>query len=84
MALTATQRSARARTAAYAKHARTDGRSATAAARRGSFARFIEQVDPGRTLTEAERTRRALLAQKAHMGSLAARSAQVRAKRRRS
>jgi hypothetical protein len=81
MALTASQRSARARRAAYVRHSRTSGLEATKAAREGWRRRFLDEVDPERVLPEAERERRAALAAKAHMLKLNALSARARAKR---
>lgn len=79
-ALTAEQRTLRARAAAYAKHARTDGRTATTAAREGFLRRFLNEVDPDGVLPEPERHRRALLARKAYMSKLALKSSRARAK----
>ncbi len=80
-ALSASQRTLRARTAAYARHSRCSGVEATAQARGGFLRRFELQVDPESQLDIAERTRRALLARKAHMGSLALKSARSRSQR---
>ena len=53
----------------------------TAAARRVFAESFEHQVDPEGVLPPEERARRALAAKKAHMASLAYRSAVVRAER---
>ncbi len=71
--LSPSERSLRARAAAYAMHAKHDTRETTRAAR-GAFARrFEDQVDPDRTLPEDERRRRAEAALKAYMTGLARR-----------
>lgn len=66
-------------------HARHDPRSTTAAARSAFSRRFLDMVDPNRTLPEAERLRRADAARKAYFVQLAYRSALARggARRRR-
>jgi hypothetical protein len=61
-------------------HARHDSRALTAPARAAFLARFEAEVDPTSSLPLAERTRRALLARKAHFAGLALLSAQARAK----
>lgn len=71
-------RSLRGRIGAYALHAKYDSRELTAPARAKFLARFLEQVDPDRTLPEQERLRRAYQALRAHMARLALRSAQAR------
>jgi hypothetical protein len=50
----------------------------TAAARAAFRDRFVDQVDPGRQLSEAERSRRAEAARRLHMTGLALRSAVAR------
>lgn len=72
------QRSMLARLAAHAMHARTDGREATANARRALVERFEREVDPDGVLPTRERQRRAQHAMRAHMTRLALRSAQAR------
>lgn len=68
----------RARLAAHAMHARHDSRETSRPGRDAAFARFLDQVDPDGVLSDTERARRALHAQKAHMSRLAYRSAQAR------
>ena len=81
MALTAAQRTLRARRAALVRHSHADGRSSTARAREGFLRRFLNEVDPGGLLPEAERNRRAERALRAHMLALASKSAKARAER---
>lgn len=69
--LTAAQRSQRARVAALARHSRTDGSTATQAAREAFLSRFERQVDPDGVLDPVERARRADLAKRAHFQSMA-------------
>lgn len=69
--LTPAQRSSRARLAALARHARTDGATATQAARSAFLGRFERQVDPNGLLDPAERTRRAELAKREHFQRMA-------------
>ena len=76
--LTSEQRSLRARIAALTLHSQVDGRSHTAAARRAFLDRFEEEVDPDRSLPEAERQRRAGAARKAYFARLAYRSSVAR------
>ena len=79
-------RSARARIAAWEKAAQGDTREHTAAAREKSPAKldyFLGRVDPDGVLPLAERTRRAEAARKAHFTRMALRSAQVRRERAR-
>lgn len=68
---------------AYQQHATHDVKKTTAAARRAFLATFIDQVDPQRTLPEAERQRRAEAARKAYYARLALKSARVRRERAR-
>ncbi len=76
------ERKAIARIAAYTRHAHTDGREATRAARHASHVRRFEaQVDPRDELSPTERQRRVELARKAYYRSLARRSAKVRRER---
>lgn len=79
--LGASQRSLRARMAAYRLHAPRNPVETTAAARSAFLARFERQVDPDNRLSEAERRRRADAARKAHFIKLALRSAEVRRRR---
>lgn len=78
MPLTPNQRSLQARMAAHALHAQTNGREHTQPARAAFLRRFEDQVDPDRTLPPNERRRRAQHALKAHMTSLALKSARAR------
>jgi hypothetical protein len=80
MALSAEEKSLRARLAAHAQHAQHDSRKTTAAARSKFLQRFEDEVDPDRTLPEAERLKRAEHARKAHMYRLALASAKARRK----
>jgi hypothetical protein len=63
-------------------HSRHDSREITRAARERFLTSFIDQVDPERTLPEAERLRRAEAARRAHMARLAHASAKARRARR--
>jgi len=65
----------------FTRAALYDSREATAPARAKFLERFVDEVDPDRTLPKAERARRALAARRAHFAKLAFRSAQVRAKK---
>jgi hypothetical protein len=79
--LTPEQRSLRAKIAVHTSWANTADRSArTANARKGALARFERQVDPDGVLPPAERAQRAQSAYRAHMLSLAAKSAAARRK----
>ena len=80
-ALTPTQRTQRARIAALTRWSREDPAATAARGQAGLMARFVEQVDPDRVLPEAERRRRAEAARRAHMATLAFRSAKARAGR---
>ena len=76
------QRAMRSRIAAHLSWAKTPDRTARTASARGRFEeRFLNAVDPGRILPEAERLRRAQHAKKAYFLDLARRSAQARAKK---
>jgi len=81
---TPSERSQQARAAAYANHAKNDSKQLTKSARDKFDARFLDQVDPERTLPEAERLRRAECARKAYFTTLALKSAQARRVRRQS
>jgi hypothetical protein len=59
-------------------HSRYDSKELTANARAAFFERFIDEVDPDRSLPEAERVKRAEHALAAHMQRLALKSAQSR------
>jgi hypothetical protein len=80
--LTTTERSLRARAAAYRLHSLYDSRQLTANARAAFKDRFARQVDPDRVLPEVERQRRAECARKAYYTALAAKSAKARRLRR--
>lgn len=69
--LTPTERALRGRIGAFALHARHDPRATTAAARLAFNGRFVDLVDPERTLPEAERGRRVEAARKAYFTRLA-------------
>jgi hypothetical protein len=56
---------------AYVVHARYDPRRTTAPARAAFLMRFLDEVDPDRTLPEPERLRRAAAARKAYFTRLA-------------
>ena len=79
--LTPSERTLRARAAVHASWANTSDPSArTEPARRSFLARFEDEVDPDRTLPEAERIRRAEHARKAYFTGLALKSATARRK----
>lgn len=69
--LTPSQRSQRARQAALTRWSREDSTAGTQAARTAFLDRFMDQVDPGRELPEAERMKRAERAKRAHFQALA-------------
>jgi hypothetical protein len=73
-------RALHARVAAHAKWATTDPVEGTQAARAAFEDRFTKQVDPDGLLEPTERARRADHAKKAHMLSLALKSAAARRK----
>jgi hypothetical protein len=81
--LSASERSQRGRIGAYLMHARHDPRSTTAAARLAFSRRFLDTVDPDRSLPEPERLRRADAARKAYFAQLAYLSARARRRTRR-
>lgn len=81
--LTHSERAQRGRIGAYAMHAHHDARSTTAAARQAFGRRFLDLVDPERSLPEPERLRRAKAARKAYFVQLAYRSAVARRRARR-
>jgi hypothetical protein len=72
----------RGRIGAYRLHATYDSREITAPARARFLARFLDEVDPDRVLSETERQRRAVMARKAHFARLALKSARTRGARR--
>ena len=68
--------------AAHTSWAKTDDRTArTCNARKAFHARFENQVDPDRTLSPAERAKRADAARSAYFAALALRSARARRNR---
>ena len=79
--LSATERTLRARVAAYSLHSQRDSRALTKNARVAFNQKFLDQVDPERTLAQGERDRRAAAARKAHFTRLALKSAQARRRR---
>lgn len=79
--MTPTERSLRARLAAHSLHAKVDSVQHTEPARRAFMARFEDEVDPERALSQAERSRRADQAKKAYFSRLALRSVQARRRR---
>lgn len=79
--MTPEQRSMRARIAALSRWSKESPAENAARGQAGLLARFIDQVDPDRTLPEPERMRRAEAARRAHMARLSLRSAQARAAR---
>jgi hypothetical protein len=72
----------RARIAALTRHGMHDPKEATEAALVGFRAKFALQADPTGSLQPDERARRANRLMQAHMLRLAARSAEVRARRK--
>ena len=76
--LTPTQRSLRARIAAYSLHASHDPRETTKPARDAFLARFERDVDPDNRLSAAERRRRAEAAKRAYFTALALKSSKAR------
>jgi hypothetical protein len=75
---TPAERAQQARLAAHVLHSRYDSKELTRAARDKFNQRFLDEVDPDRMLTEAERLRRAEHARKAYFTSLALKSAKAR------
>lgn len=83
MALTEAERRLRAQAAANRSWANTaDPTGRTAPGRRAANDRFEREVDPDGVLDPVERARRAGYARRAHMQSLALRSAKARRTRR--
>lgn len=81
--LTPEQRSSRAAVGAYASWANTaDVAARMKPANEARMAAFEKQVDPDGTLPAEVRERMALAARKAHMRSLAVKSAKARARKR--
>lgn len=79
MPYTAAQRTTRARLAAFSQHAQYDVRETTQKARETFLSRFEDQVDPERTLSPAERQRRAEAAKRAYFQRLTLQRLQTRA-----
>lgn len=80
--LSPAQRSLLARMASHRSWAGTPDPSARTKAARDQFdQRFLDEVDPDRTLSEPERQRRAQHARKAYFAALALKSAKARAKK---
>ncbi len=71
----------RARVGGLSLAASHDPREYTASARAAFLGKFAEMVDPGGTLPESERLRRAEAARRAHFTRLAIRSAEARRRR---
>lgn len=80
--LSQSERTLRARAAAYARHARTDGQTAIAPAHAGRWAKLLATVDPDGVLSEAERVRRAEALRKSQLALASLKSAKVRRERR--
>ena len=78
--LSPSERSMRARMAAHISHSRHDPKERTRAARDKFEERFLNEVDPDRVLSEAERERRAHHARQAYLTGLALKSAIARRK----
>lgn len=77
--LTPTERALRASIAANASWAKTENRTdRTQPGRDAMWEKFYNQVDPQRTLTPAERHKRAVNARKAYFQGLALKSAKAR------
>lgn len=70
MPLTITARRLRAQLANAALQSQRDMKEQTRAATAATWERYLDQVDPDRTLPEDERFRRAKQAERAHMLSL--------------
>jgi len=77
-----TEKSLRHALSAHALHSQYDSRELTAAARAKFLIKFVDQVDPKRVLSEAERLKRAEHALRAYMLKLALKSAKARRRRR--
>ena len=74
-----TERSLRARIAAYSLHAQRNPRETTKAARSAFLAKFLAEIPTN--LPENERLRRAASAKRAHFSRLALKSVQARRRR---
>lgn len=80
--MTPDERSRRARLAALTRWSKESPAANAARGQAGLMARFEREVDPDRALPEAERSRRATAALRAHMLRLSNRSRVVRRKRK--
>jgi len=80
MAQSPAEKSLQARLGAHSLHAKHDSRTLTAPGRKAFLERFLDEVDPDRTLPEPERLRRAGHARKAHFTRMAMQSAKARRK----
>lgn len=80
--MTPSERSNRARVAAFKMHSRNDSRETSRAGRDAFLARFEREVDPDGLLAPEERERRATAARRAHFAALGARSARARQERK--
>ena len=80
--LSPTERSLRARLAAYAMHARHDTRRTSANGRAAFLARFEREVDPDGRLHPEERARRAEQARRAYFARLALAATKARRAKR--
>lgn len=76
--LTPEERTQRARLAAQVRWSKEDPAEQAARQRARMEQRFLDEVDPDRTLPEAERNRRAASARKAYFTRLAYKSARAR------
>jgi hypothetical protein len=72
------ERTMRARIAAYARSAKHDGPTVTAAARSAAWQKYLDEVDPTGALPEGERIRRAQALRKSRLLSAALKSAKAR------
>lgn len=79
---TPAQRRLQAQLAAHARWSKSDPVAGTAAARAKFLERFIDEVDPDRTLPEKERVRRAESARRAYFTRLALKSSRTRSERK--
>lgn len=79
--LTPEERRLRAQIAANTRWSREDPAGTGLRAQAGLLARFEREVDPDRSLSEAERTRRVESARRAHMQRLALASVKARRSR---
>lgn len=81
LALTKQQRMTRARLGGYAAASKRDSAAIAAKATTAFLRRFLDEVDPDRTLPESERVRRAEAARKAYFVRLGFLSGKARAER---